>query len=283
VGLVDLAVRTSERPAVQKLVAGRPRLHHILGSPLRAIFTVRHYVDAVVPRESAYRALRGYPRFLRDRRAYAGLLRNERLARYEDNPQLLDWTATTPFEPHYTHQDAWAARAIAQRRPIRHVDVGSRITFVLGLSAFVPVTFIDLRPLQIDMPGLESRQGSLLNLPYDDASVESLSCLHVAEHVGLGRYGDPLDPDGTRKAAWELQRVIAQGGFLYFSLPVGRPRTAFNAHRILDPLEVISYFSQLRLDGFAGVDDLGVFHAELDPEALVGSEWACGLYRFTKK
>jgi SAM-dependent methyltransferase len=210
------------------------------------------------------------------------MLTSERLSRYDDNPQLLDWTDTTPFDPQYTYQDAWAAREIAKRRPLAHVDVGSRITFVIGLSAFVPVTFVDLRPLQIDLSGLESRAGSLLALPFEDGAITSLSCLHVAEHVGLGRYGDPLDPEGTAKAARELQRILAPGGFLYFSLPVGRPRTAFNAHRIHDPVDVLAFFPDLTLDGFAGVDDAGSYHPELEPSALKGSDRALGLYRFAR-
>jgi hypothetical protein len=153
---------------------------------------------------------------------------------------------------------------------------------VVGLTAFVPVTFIDVRPLEVQMPNLESRAGSLLGLPYDDRSVESLSCLHVAEHIGLGRYGDPLDPDGTRKAALELQRVLAPGGHLYFSVPVGAPRTQFNAHRVLDPLEVPAMFPELVLSAFSGVDDEGRWHPALEPRDLAGSRWGCGFYLFTR-
>jgi hypothetical protein len=112
--------------------------------------------------------------------------------------------------------------------------------------------------------------------------VESISCLHVAEHIGLGRYGDPLDPHGTEKAARQLERVLAREGRLYFSLPVGRPHTAFNAHRVHDPRAIPELFPQLTLDAFAGVDDDGRFHAELEPADLVGSGWACGFYRFTR-
>lgn len=276
----------SPREQPSKTVLGTfVRKHPPLLRAARSVATARntlyHYVDAVAPRHTLLRALRGYPRFLRERRAYERISR-ERLARHEDNPQLLDWTETTQYDPHYTHQDAWAAREIFLRRPSRHVDVGSRISYVIGIAAFVPVTFIDLRPLEIVVPGFVSKQGSVLDLPYANETVESLSCLHVAEHVGLGRYGDPLDPAGTAKAALELQRVLAPGGFLYFSVPVGRPHTAFNAHRVLDPIDVVGLFPALRLEGFAGVDDEGDFHPELEPTALRGAEWACGLYRFTR-
>jgi hypothetical protein len=267
--------------ALREFLHRHPPLLRAARALSHARYAAYHYVDAIAPRARVASAVRGYPRFLRDRRAYRRLS-GERLLWHEDDPQLIDWTETSPYDPHYTYQDAWAARQIFQRRPSRHVDVGSRISFVAGLAAFVAVTFIDLRPLEVAIPDLESRRGSILELPYEDESVESLSSLHVAEHIGLGRYGDPLDPHGTEKAALELQRVLAPSGFLYFSLPVGRPHTAFNAHRVHDPVAVVALFPRLRLDGFAGVDDDGVFHRELEPAALAACEWACGFYRFTR-
>jgi hypothetical protein len=239
-----------------------------------------HYVDAVVPRSRLVTAARAYPSYLRQRKAYERLS-GERLSRSLDNPQLHDRTSTSEFDPHYTHQDAWAAREVFARRPERHVDVGSRISFVVGLTAFVQVMFVDLRPLEADIPGLESRAGSVLDLPFSDASVESLSCLHVAEHIGLGRYGDPLDPEGTAKAARELERVVRPGGALYFSLPVGEPRTEFNAHRVHDPVEVPAMFPGMRLVSFSGVDDAGRWRADIEPADLSGARWACGLYLLT--
>jgi predicted SAM-dependent methyltransferase len=63
-------------------------------------------------------------------------------------------------------------------------------------------------------------------------SIESLSCLHVLEHVGLGRYGDTLDASGDRKAAAELMRVLAPSGRLLMVLPMNEnPCVHFNAHR----------------------------------------------------
>jgi SAM-dependent methyltransferase len=226
-------------------------------------------------------ALSGYRQYVRDRRRYLELS-GQPLDRYDDDPQLHDWSETSPFDPHYTYQDAWAAREIHGFAPARHVDVGSRITFVLGLAAFVPTTFVDLRPLCVDIPNLQTQAGTLLALPFGDQELESLSCLHVAEHVGLGRYGDPLDPDGSAKAAAELARVLAPGGRLWLGLPVGRERTNFNAHRVHDPRRVPSMFPGLELENLAGVDDAGVYLEDLDPSDLSASEWACGLYRFTR-
>jgi SAM-dependent methyltransferase len=246
-----------------------------------AVSLVGRYADAVVPIPSLATGLRELPRALRDRARYQRLTGGA-LRAADDYPQLHDRTVSSPFDAHYTHQDAWAARGVHALAPAEHVDVGSRITFVIGLAAFVPVTFIDLRPLRAEIPNVTSRAGSLLGLPYDDRSVASLSCLHVIEHVGLGRYGDELDPHGSARAAAELERVLAPGGQLLVGLPVGRPRTAFNAHRIHDPEQVPEMFAPLELAGFSGVDDDGRFHAELRPSDLTGAEWGCGLYRFTR-
>jgi hypothetical protein len=63
---------------------------------------------------------------------------------------------------------------------------------------------------------------------------------------------------------------------------VGRPRTAFNAHRVHDPRAVAALFPELGLEAFAGVDDGGTFHEELEPAALASCEWSCGFYRFSR-
>jgi hypothetical protein len=79
-----------------------------------------------------------------------------------------------------------------------------------------------------------------------------------------------------------LQRVLSPGGRLYFSVPVGRERVEFNAHRVFSPSTIISQFSQLRLESFSYVGDDGALHEQIDPLALPESDMACGLFEFTK-
>jgi hypothetical protein len=70
----------------------------------------------------------------------------------------------------------------------------------------------------------------------------------VVEHIGLGRYGDPVDALGSEKAAIELSRVLAWGGDLYLSLPVdSHCRTYFNAHRAFTRQHVLGLFPELTL------------------------------------
>jgi hypothetical protein len=185
---------------------------------------------------------------------------------------------------HYFHQDLWAARKIFRARPASHIDIGSRVDgFVAHLLTFMPVTIVDIRPLVSKIDGLTVLQDDATALSMLEAdSVPSLSSLHAAEHFGLGRYSDPIDPEACFKFMDSLQKVLAPAGKLYFSVPVGRERVEFNAHRVFSPATILARFSQLRLESFSFVGDDGALYANVDPLALPDSEMACGLFEFTK-
>ena len=150
------------------------------------------------------------------------------------------------------------------------------------ISAFVPTEFYDFRPAEIHLSNLVSKPADLTALPFPDASVQSLSCMHVVEHIGLGRYGDPLDPDGDLKSISELKRVLMPGGALLFVVPVGKPSLRFNAHRIYAPEQVTSYFREFHIRAFALIDDQGNFAEQADAEVARRQEYGCGRGRFEK-
>jgi hypothetical protein len=221
------------------------------------------------------------PLFLIEWRAYRRRS-GERVAAADLYPCLMDRTAQTPFDPHYFYQGAWIARKLAEQRPAAHVDIASSVLTVSVLSAFVPTTFIDFRPLPVNLTNLQTRAGDIMRLPFAEGELCSLSCLHVIEHIGLGRYGDPLDPDGLRKAASELKRVVARNGRLYLSTPVGRERVCFNAHRISSPGSLIALFDGFDLASFGLVDDQGAFRPGASPADGENLEYGCGLFEFVK-
>ena len=199
-------------------------------------------------------------------------------------PCLFDNTGDFSPGSHYFYQDIWAFTKIYNSKTPLHVDVGSKAEFVGFLTAITNVEFVDIRPLDAPyLKNFKSIAGSILEMPYEDSSIQSLSCLHVAEHIGLGRYGDPLDPLGTKKAAAELTRCLAKGGNLYFSLPVGKSKLCFNAHRIHSPEQILEYFADLKLVEFSAYDDQKKFIENTDPKTVANNKFACGMFWFTKK
>lgn len=233
------------------------------------------------------RALRRMPTYLRDLRAYrkANPRASFRFALKDAFPILTDMEAGAGIAGgHYFHQDLWAARKIYARRPANHFDIGSRTDgFVAHLLVFMPVTEVDIRPLTSNIAGLTFFQDDASELAnVAPNSLDSLSTLHVAEHFGLGRYTDPVDPHACFKFMQSLTRVLAPGGRLYFSVPVGRERVEFNAHRIFAPQTILESFHALQLLSFSYVGDDGNLYEDIDPLSLPPSELACGLFEFTK-
>ncbi|MBT8604092.1 DUF268 domain-containing protein [Polynucleobacter paneuropaeus] len=222
------------------------------------------------------------PRFFKDLNRYQRLNAGQKVAWSDLYPCLLDWTVNTPFDAHYFYQGAWLGRKLKTVNTKNHVDIASSVLTISVLSAFVDTVFVDYRPLKANLAGLKSIPGDILNLPFDAGSQPSVSCLHVIEHIGLGRYGDPLNPMGSINAALELQRILSVGGNLYLALPIGRERICFNAHRVHSPNTVLGLFPQLRLVDFSFVDDGGQFHPEANIESAQALEYGCGLYHFQK-
>lgn len=187
---------------------------------------------------------------------------------------------------HYFLQDIWAAQHVYKYQAGKHVDVASRLDgFVGHVLSFCPVEYVDIRPLTAEVPGLSWVSGSICELPFPDRSVTSLSCLHVIEHIGLGRYGDPVDPESWTIALAELSRVLAPGGQLLIGTPCGRPRTIFHAHRIFSPEHIISALPDLRLVEFSIIaDDSASGWVELKNVSEVRDlDYGCGLFRFTRE
>lgn len=186
---------------------------------------------------------------------------------------------------HYFLQDLWAAQRVFAFESPDHVDVGSTVGgFVAHVAAFRPVRYLDIRPLECNVPNLSFVSGSIVDLPFPDQTIRSLSSLHVIEHIGLGRYGDPVNPNGWREALRELGRVLAPGGQLLIGTPCGRPRVQFNAHRVFDPRQIIGELRDLTFQEFSLIpsDDATEWIENCSPEIDPEITYGCGLFRFTR-
>lgn len=229
--------------------------------------------------------LRYYPRFRRDLRRWrrSG---GQTTHLYPVLSDFCDQAGTA--SGHYFHQDLLVATLIAQSRPRRHIDVGSRIDgFVAHVASFREIELLDRRALNSTGHSNIVFTQADINNPKSlaDIKTDSLSCLSVIEHLGLGRYGDTIDPKGHLNGFNNLLSLLEIGGTMYLSFPIGKANSVyFNAHRVFHPLEIFKWSDGIRglkLTRFDYVDDAGKLHQNIDlVKDHVECEFGCGIYTF---
>jgi len=234
------------------------------------------------------RSLRGIPRYVgglyRFRQGYKG--------RLDLLPCLHDWYeegGATRNE--YFTQDLYVARKIYHANPLKHVDIGSRLDgFVAHVASFREIEVFDIRPVTSAIPGIIFRQADLM-APSEKfvGYCDSLSCLHALEHFGLGRYGDPIDPDGYAKGLSNMTQMLQPGGVFYLSVPIGEERVEFNGHRIFAPSTILQLAQNnaLILKEFAWVMRDGTMIESVKPDQdmseLAKQPYTLGIFTFVKK
>ena len=194
-----------------------------------------------------------------------------------------DKTTTTQFDAHYLYHPAWAARKLNEIKPKKHIDISSYLDFSTLVSAFIDIDFYDLRPAKIQLSGLTCSKADATNLPFKNNSIESISCMHVIEHIGLGRYGDKIDPEGDIKAIDELKRVTKDHGHIYFAVPIGgTAKIQFNAHRIYTYSMVLKLFEKFDVIDFSLITDSGEFFTQATQKLSDQQKYGCGCFLLKK-
>lgn len=227
-----------------------------------------------------FRFLSGNLWFWKDYWRYRSQKKNEKfkLSIYDIWPYTEDRSNSTPLDPMYFYQDCWLAKKIFKNRPTHHYDVGSMAKTIGLLSQFVPITMIDIRPVELPLENLHFIKGTILKLPFADNSIESISSICVIEHIGLGRYGDPLDSFGSEKAIIEIQRVTKPGGKIYVTLPVDEEnKIYFNGCRAFTPEYIKSLFGNCEL-----LEEKYIYGKESGEKYLAEKGFGVGMYDFRK-
>jgi len=189
----------------------------------------------------------------------------------------------------YFLQDLWAAKLIVKDGVKKHFDIGSRLDGFIAhlLAAEIDVTMIDVREFPGEVSGLHTIVDDATSLyQLQDESIDSLSALCSIEHFGLGRYGDTINPEACFECFANIQRKLKRGGKLYISLPVGKERVEFNAHRVFYAETVINCFQTLKLEEFScaadGKIESNVNIHKYDADNHDGN-YRYGLFRFLKE
>ena len=237
------------------------------------------------------RSFRGLPVYAHElsvfRKGYKGDLELKPCLhdRYEEG-------GTTKSE--YFWQDLLVARAIYEAKPLKHVDIGSRVDgFVAHVASFREIEVLDVRRISTAVPGVVFRKADLMDpasLPDTSGGgyCDSVSCLHTIEHFGLGRYGDPINPDGYKFGIANMAQLLKPGGTYYLSTPIGQERVEFNANWVFDPCTIIRCANEagMCLQSLIAITAIqGPQECRFDPEGLAelrAHRYSLGLFTFKK-
>lgn len=185
----------------------------------------------------------------------------------------------------YFWMDLWAAKHIIQSGIKEHYDIGSSVQGLIAhlLAAGITVNAIDVRPFVGECENLHTiRDDATMLNQFEENSILSLSAMCSLEHFGLGRYGDPVDPEACFKCFEQIQKKLKKGGKLFISLPVGSDGIAFNAHRIFCASTVLSCFDRLKLMEYSIIRDRKIeYNIDIHTYDHL-SEAGTGLFYFTK-
>jgi hypothetical protein len=232
------------------------------------------------------RSIIGFPRYLKEKRRYAAQSDID-LWPIKFYPMILDRNGESAELGEYFWQDLFVAKQVINTNPKRHIDVGSRIDgFVAHLACVRPIEVFDIRPLNSKVENVEFVQWDITNPLSDYHEIaDCVTCLHTIEHIGLGRYGDPLDPDGWKKGLESLGKLLKRGGEMWLSVPIGKQRVEFNAHRVFDPRTIAQYVKTqgLSLVEFHYLDNNRIIKStnlEQDMEKLSRENYSLGIFLF---
>jgi len=149
---------------------------------------------------------------------------------------------------HYFWQDLVVAQWVLTQKKNLVADIGSRLDgYVSHIASSQKVFVIDIRPIKKAIPNVEFIKDDILNYK-SKKRFEIVTSLHTLEHIGLGRYGDPIDPIGHIKSFSALAKMTLPKGQLVVSFPIdSQTRVEFNGQRMVGYQEPLKWAEENNL------------------------------------
>lgn len=159
------------------------------------------------------------------------------------------WGDPTELFSHYSAFSYWVAAKLARdNRRYRILDIGSPKTQNAIFSASHDVTAVVLADCSDRLSAVNYVLHDVSQpLPFPDKSFDCFTSTVSLPLVGLGRYGDQVKADCLPDLILELERVMRDGGRLFFSFTSGPNLLAFNNSWFLDFDTIKSLFRGWRL------------------------------------
>jgi hypothetical protein len=166
---------------------------------------------------------------------------------------------------HYPETDPWVHEAMQRYVPGRRVlVVGSQIPWYEAMALYyrcaVPCSVVEHQPRECARTDLRYLQPSDLSrvVALDRERFDVVISISSIEHDGLGRYGDPLDANADLHSMRATASLLSPGGIIILSVPVGRDKLVWNAHRVYGRIRLprlIEGYEVVECFGMTGIDD----------------------------
>lgn len=207
-------------------------------------------------------------------------------------PCLTDWNEESgDSKGEYFWQDLYVAQQVFENMPKAHLDLGSRVDgFVAHIASFRQLEVIDIRPNSTKLKNITFKVVDITSKDLKiDNFYDSISCLHALEHFGLGRYSDRIDVNGWKVALKNISDMLLPDGVFYLTVPSGKPKIYFNAHRVFSPFEIYeeAKINSLQLVQFSSLDISDGFSTSkeclIEISAVENKKYTLCFYKFIKK
>ena len=136
----------------------------------------------------------------------------------------------------------------------RILDVGCHGSkLVIELASLGYETYgIDVIEYTLEHPNFTFVQGDICKTPFPYDFFDAVTAVSIIEHIGLGRWGDPIYSDGDKKAMKEIKRILKPGGKAIITVPFGKGtivyRKEISLHRVYDSQTLTGLFSDSGLE-----------------------------------
>jgi len=165
---------------------------------------------------------------------------------------------------YYEETDTWLYQAL-EKYPIYGKEVG-----IIG-SAMPWYESIVLayggHPTTIEYNKIDTDDDRITILTVDEYNsnpkkFDVLLSISSIEHDGLGRYGDPINPNGDLEfMAMAKEKLLKANGHMILAMPLGRDCLVWNAHRIYGPLRLPQLLQGWHIVDTFGFSVAGFFRA----------------------
>jgi hypothetical protein len=100
--------------------------------------------------------------------------------------------------------------------------------------------------IEYNVPELKTNKLNVLSywdFIKDNKKYDCIITYSSIEHSGLGRYGDPLNPNGDIETMNNLYEKLIDDGLLFFGAPIGSDALVWNVHRVYGKIRLPLLFN----------------------------------------